>query len=583
MSPLNPDEDEVSVRLSNGSFSRRLSKISDSEEIKLLNDSQLNMTADDDEADDERLLDEADESQVALSHIENSISKASPAKEPDSIFDDVPENASNIDPLLADFEENLAYDENVADESQQQSCKSDASTILNVTEQLVLCDEDKPSIGATPLMARLRKLNADARRTTLAHCQTPLGPSSRLSVGIKRQSFAKAVDNLINQSIGAVDENDMKKMKQSPMKMSAKKASAAERVLPDSFTGLVADLTSFYDKAQNENDFVSTIQSGIRLIKETAMYDSVVSDIDEVLLGAVGEANLSVFSDETLNQQWNMLSHALDKSHVANIIQNGTDEGSMEQIAGECVDNINGKYKIWEARLLEISADSIVEKAEAIREDLEAARNSRLEIDEQIEILHELQAPFDKSSAEMELFELRNKIQKARRALERSKDDALEIGGEISSLLQTKQVALSALACSSSNVNSSNAEEDEAALITEKRVVLENLKLSIDAVNKLTWCYLSELNTRAISMNVSLTENFIIEIHFALESGPDGSLVVSKVSKAIKSSNESLKELSICQDYLDRVLCNDQFGILGQSRISMVKSVANIKSIMRTV
>jgi len=574
MSPLLGGQDEVSINLSNGSMSRRLSKISDSEEIKILNDSQLDMTVDEDAP-----------ASPAISSI--SSKKAYSVLE---VEDNAEDGIENIENMLADFEDNLAYDEAVADQSNNKSCATDASTVISQScrQSIVPVADDmnasslpvKASIGATPLMARLQRLNADARKTTLSHCQTPLGTSSRLSLGIKRQSFANVASK--NQ-MELVEEGDKKKMKESPAVKASAKKSATKKHIPDTFTGLIADISTFHDKAVSENSFVSVIRSGLEKLENSDLHQVVLADVDEVLVGAIGEANLAVFSDSALDQQWSHVSHAMDKMHIADVMQNGTEEGPMQVIAAQCIDNVNGKYKIWEARLLEISADSVVEKAEAFREQLETVRSARLAVDKEVEYLNTMNAPFDKSSAEMELFELRNRIRLARANLERTRDDVLETGGEISSLLHEKQTILSKIACSSSEAQICSAEAEAEKTFDEKCIQLENLKLSVSALSKMSWCSFNELTTGAISFTVNMSENFRVNVYFTMSPAANDMLSVTKVMQNIETAEGSEKEIQICREFYSRILCDEKNGILGPQQMSAVKTVSDIKSLIQNV
>jgi hypothetical protein len=183
----------------------------------------------------------------------------------------------------------------------------------------------------------------------------------------------------------------------------------------------------------------------------------------------------------------------------------------------------------------------------------------------------------------MELFELRNRIRLARANLERTRDDVLETGGEISSLLHEKQTILSKIACSSSEAQICSAEAEAEKTFDEKCIQLENLKLSVSALSKMSWCSFNELTTGAISFTVNMSENFRVNVYFTMSPAANDMLSVTKVMQNIETAEGSEKEIQICREFYSRILCDEKNGILGPQQMSAVKTVSDIKSLIQNV
>ena len=345
-----------------------------------------------------------------------------------------------------------------------------------------------------------------ARRATLSYCQTPtLGTSSRLSVGIKRQSLVRSATkygNVISTANASgemaisphimsyyvmlyqtilppltsthftpVDDNDVKRLKLQPTQQRQTiKKSPAKSHTSLTFTGLIGDIKEFTINKGGEGggegtgkicpDFLTVLEKGVKTFGD-GLIDS---DITEVIVAALGETNLSSLSDEALDKEWTALSQKMDHlSAVEALAEEG--KRNVRRVAEKCVENIDGKYTIWESRLLEISADAVEQKIEEVKATLEQEQREKNAVERDVAEL-ELEIPItDRKSAESELFDLRNTIRLTREALEKSKGEIHDSGKRISSLLLSKQEILSSRVSRSASAQGIAEKEAEAQVV----------------------------------------------------------------------------------------------------------------------
>ena len=152
--------------------------------------------------------------------------------------------------------------------------------------------------------------------------------------------------------------------------------------------------------------------------------------------------------------------------------------------------------------------------------------------------------------------------------------------------------------------------------LQEKKLQLQNLKLSTDAVNKMTWCSMSALTSTGMYVYISyvcdvcmyftpsflliffqylliamigigltamLSECFKVDIHFKLISNNDGGIVIDDVTTSLVCDAE-YEEYEICRSFYKNTLVDENNeGILCPKNLKQMITVSDIKAFMRTV
>ena len=494
------------------------------------------------------------------------------------VEDDITEDlACDLNTMLADFENELANNKELADNSQNLSYHSEVATIV---------DEIHKNQSTPPLLARLRNLNENARKSTLSHCKTPLGTGSRLSVGLKRNSMAKSVIKYLNVE----DENANKRNKINEKQDRSDDIKPTELTEPKTFSSLIKNISESFKVSDNDRSLISMFSEGIELFgKDYAVELNLKEILKEVLNGAIIESNIEANSNDHLDEQWKQISGKMDPNSVTEFFKEYNDNELLKKIGNRCSLNVNGKYKIWESKLLEISSDLVVQQAESLKEALEKERAQKLSLESQLQEFKEAFAPFDKNGAYEELLDIQTKIRQVRQSLEKSKDrETIEIGEEITDLLKQKQeLSLNGLTYTNHSCPESNSNSNSNSNLTEleKAITLENLKLTVDSINKMNWCILTDFTSKNISYSVILSENLQIHIQFMLSCSNNNEIIVSKtnVSFSYTEIEANPGDLEISKDFLNNVLNNEVYGILSDKKLENIKSVASIKALMLTI
>ena len=224
-------------------------------------------------------------------------------------------------------------------------------------------------------------------------------------------------------------------------------------------------------------------------------------------------------------------------------------------------------------------------EAESLKEALEKGRAQKLSLESQLQELKEAFAPFDKNGAYEELLDIQTKIRQVRQSLEKSKDrETIEVGEEITELMKQKQeLSLNGLTHANHSYPESNSNSNFTEL--EKAITLENLKLTVDSINKMNWCILTNFTSKNISYSVILSENLQIHIQFMLSCSNNNEIIVSKtnISFSVTEIEASPGDLEISKNFFNNVLNNEVYGILSDKKLENIKSVASIKALMLTI
>ena len=422
------------------------------------------------------------------------------------------------------------------------SCDNFRYNIDGDSERSVVLKKDNAIVSSSPknrnpLLERLTILNTAARKSTLSHCQTPFASAAKFSTHNIPNQF-RSSDLPVYVNTKQHSSRLINSVATIGIDCSDECSNSCE------FTEVLSEIQVFHTLPNCDIPFLRTLSEG-----GDGLQDYFVDrDVSEILLGAISEANLKGFSDESLESQWLQISDETDFDYVT--------EALKINFAASCVENIDGKYKLWEARLLEIGNDAMILKLHELSEKLNSSQQIITNKSEEV-LKWEKHCKLG-VDIESEMLELLGKIYDIKEKLEKITGESVGVGRNISSLLKMEQITLSARVA---NVEVSRIDQLAAFELNliEKTLECRNLEYKIGAMNKLTCCKITEMMAGGILVVAKLSDICHLNAYFKVIS--NGSLSCERKDVRVEIFKENNDEMKIdsSRRFVEKVIMNELF------------------------
>ena len=290
----------------------------------------------------------------------------------------------------------------------------------------------------------------------------------------------------------------------------------------------------------NDDAFVRTISVGGNELND----DFVTRDMSQVLLGAVSEADLDGFSIEVLKSQYSQVAGVVDGETLLRIFKNESND--------ICIANINGKFKLWEARLLEIMNDAMILRINDSLQNSFSLQEMTFNTNEEVLVWEKKSQ--ENSDTCNEILLLFDKVYATKTKKEDITKEMFIVEQNMSIHLQSEQSTLLAQI-----TNAQISSTDYHFLFEnrhEKKIRdFKNLISKVNIMNKLTWCKVTEMTKNSFKVEIMLSDLRCLDVHLILSS--NGDLNIQR--NDMYGENVPRYEGESYLRYFDKVFCDHIF------------------------
>jgi len=276
------------------------------------------------------------------------------------------------------------------------------------------------------------------------------------------------------------------------------------------------------------------------------------------LLGAICEADLSSLSDEILESQW---TEVLDR-----VSDNGLLDALKYEFSTLCITNIDGKYKLWEARLLEIVHDAVMLKLNDFLGKVTSIQEMILNVSKEILLWDK---KYDSGTdAQNEIVESFDKIYAAKNHLEYIIRESFKMGQNVSSILKSEQSRMLTKVTEKQRMRMDQHSALESIFI-EKSRYCTNLESKVDIMNKLTSCEISEMFGNVLKFSVELSDISRINSAFRITSNGRPSFLKDDiyVESLVEDGNEQKHKSYL--SFIEKAFLNEWFNDTSKEKSSI--------------
>lgn len=472
-------------------------------------------------------------------------------------------------------------------------------------EPVATNNSDRKSLEVSAMMARLRTLNAGARQNSLSQCGTPLAPSSRLSIGIKRQSILNSASRA-KETIRSVRMLSMGGQEAAVTNTNIVTHTEPEPAQVVPVFELVdilkaANLTSAPSVSESPFSLSAALNNAkLQSQENPALYPLVACAIIDLLKAAVEEARNVPADLEALAVEWNAAPPAVVESvNLAVSAQNGGQASFLPGLAASCKALCTRRWGVWEGHLLDIGTSTLEARIAAIQANIRAIRAQK---DKLLESEREMNDTARIAAKKVEIEKMQTKIRAARNALETSKQELLMIGSQTSDILESHKDHMVSLAAGNDRSAMMTAEaavlarmqEQDDALQRARRGV-DDVRMMVGVVNRLSYCRTTSYTSSGVEIEALLSAFLRVSLRFNLCT-ENGELVVSGVNvelekteivqSAIKNTtaNNDARERDLAEAFFVQVLCNNEIdGALSPRVLERIAVPADIPSAIHKV